>query len=226
MLPNTKHEWQFGIRATNGKLVGVVLAYPLCISIGGVYVSMEQLVMYHPKCVGKQLQYMLIKELVRRVNICNINHLVLIVNHNSMLKPITEQHVWDYTFDHPMNSQLPSSPRTPGWRRMTLEDVPSVFALVNKWSSQFEIRQVFSSEEEFLIHYVCPTITNFVHTYVVEGKTNNITDFISFRLTTTQPNGTIIAVVPTQSPVNLLITDALVCAIKFGVKRWRYHNML
>ena len=36
MHPNTKAEWQFGIRATNGKLVGVVLAYPACISIGGV----------------------------------------------------------------------------------------------------------------------------------------------------------------------------------------------
>ena len=37
--PNTKDEWQFGIRATNGKLVGVVLAHPVCISIGGVSVT-------------------------------------------------------------------------------------------------------------------------------------------------------------------------------------------
>ena len=34
-------------------------------------------------------------------------------------------------------------------RRMTSEDVPSALALINKWSSQFEIRQIFRSEEEY-----------------------------------------------------------------------------
>ena len=54
---------------------------------------------------------------------------------------------WVYQFNQLTGSQLPSSPRTPGWRRMTSEDVPSALALVNKWSSQFGIRQVFNSEE-------------------------------------------------------------------------------
>ena len=34
--PNTKDEWQFGIRTINGKLVAVVLVYPVYISIGRI----------------------------------------------------------------------------------------------------------------------------------------------------------------------------------------------
>ena len=220
--PTTKDEWQFGIRTTNGKLVGVVLAHPVCISIGGVSITcMNQMLGCHPKYYGRRLKYMLIRELMRRGNICSINYLTLTMDHNSILKPINKQYVWIYTFDHPTNSQLPSSPRTHGWRRMTSEDVPSALALVNKWSSQFEIRRIFNSQEEFLHEFLCPTISNFVHTYVVENETNNITDLISFRLSGIYRSGTINPVVSIQSPVNVLITDALVCAKEFGVKMLR-----
>ena len=59
--PNTKGEWQFGIRATNGKLVGVVLAHSLCISIGGVSVTSIQscCLAYHPKYQNDRIYYML-----------------------------------------------------------------------------------------------------------------------------------------------------------------------
>ena len=66
----------------------------------------------------------------------------------SLFKPATTFiDFWAYQFNQLTGSQLPSSPRTPGWRRMISEDVPSALALINKWSSQFEIRQVFHSEE-------------------------------------------------------------------------------
>ena len=218
MHPTTKDEWHFGIRTTNGKLVGVVLAYPLCISIGGVSITcMDQLLRCHPKYYGRRLNYMFIRELMRRGNICDINHLILTTNHSSILKPIIKRHMWIYTFDHPTNSQLPSSPRTPGWRRMTSKDIPSALALINKWSSQFEIRRIFNSQEEFFHHFICPAISNLVHTYVVENETNDITDLISICLSETT-SGTINPVVSIQSPVNVLITDALVCAKEFGVK--------
>ena len=63
---------------------------------------------------------------------------------------------------------------------MTSEDVPSALAFINKWSSQFEIRQVFNSEEEFAYNFLCSVFPN-VYTYVVENKDNNITDLVSFR---------------------------------------------
>ena len=111
MHPNTKDEWQFGIRATNGKLVGVVLAHPVCISIGGVLITCtNQFIINHLNYANRRLWYVLIKELIRRVYLCNINHLVLLQQYYSVLKPITTVHVWKYIF---ANSQLPSSPRTP-----------------------------------------------------------------------------------------------------------------
>ena len=160
MHPNTKDEWQFGIRTTNGELVGVVLAYPACISIGGVSIAcVNQFLIDHQKYTDKRLWYVLIKELMRRVNLYNINNLIMMQNY-SVLKPISIKYAWKYFYNLPTNTQLPSSPRTPGWRRMTSEDVPSALALINKWSSQFEIRQVLNSEEEFVHEFLCPVVPN------------------------------------------------------------------
>ena len=91
---------------------------------------------------------------------------------------------------------------------MTSEDVPSALALINKWSSQFEIRQVFNSEEEISYNFL---LQKFMFTYVVEDKLNNITDLVCFRLFPMPHNGVHInTVVSTQSPVKQLITDTLV----------------
>ena len=86
--------------------------------------------------------------------------------------------VWAYQFNQPVNSQLPSSPRTPGWRRMTSEDVPSALALINKWSSQFEIRKVYN-REEFVQNFLLQKVT---FAYIVENKPKNITDLINYDL--------------------------------------------
>ena len=222
--PNTKDEWQFGIRTTNGKLVAVVSVHPVCISIGGVSItSIRYCIVHHPKYNGKRIEYLLIKELMRRVNLCNINHLVMNVWNPSILKPISTIHRWKYIFDHPTSYQLPSSPRTPGWRRMTSEDVPSALALINKWSSQFEIRQVFNSEEEFAHSFLHPTVVNYVYTYVVENETN-ITDLVSFQLANNHMVFGFTAVASTQSPLKQLIIDALVCAKELGAKALTIEN--
>ena len=218
--PSTKPDWLFGIRTTNGKLVGMVLANPICISIRGVSLTcIRCYILSHPKYYGKRIWYVLIKELTRRGNLCNVNHLVLTLENTSLLKPLTTTHIWRYSFNLSTNSQLPSSPRTPGWRRMTSEDVPSVLALINKWSSQFEIRQVFNSEEELFYKLILPAIPNFLFTYVVENESNSITDIVTFRiLDQTTMTFDITALVCTQSPVTQLITDALVCAKEKGAK--------
>ena len=217
--PNTKDEWQFGVRTTNGKLVAVVLAYSACISIGGVSIMcIKENLTYHPKYQYNKIWRVLIKELMRRVNLYDINHLNLILDY-SLLKPITTLHTWKYIFGHPTNTQLPKSPRTPGWRRMTSEDVPSALALINKWSSQFEIRQVFNSEEEVAHEFLCPFVPKYVFTYVVENEANNITDLVGFKLMNkTDMQFGITTVASTQSPLKQLIIDALVCARQLGAK--------
>ena len=206
--PNTRSEWQVGIQATDGKLVGTIFAIPKHIHIEKeTKVFIAALIIIHKRYHNKRIIYMLIKELVRRANLFKINQLILFKE--TLLKPINTVIFWVYTFNKTTRSQLPSSPRTPGWRRMTSEDVPSALALINKWSSQFEIRQVLNSEEvshNFLLQkHVC--------TYVVENKSKNITDLISYSLPSMdQTYANITTVVSTQTPVKQLIIDALVCA--------------
>ena len=193
--PNTRSEWQFGIQATGGKLVGT--AAPKHIHIEKeVKVFIMASTACHTKYQNKRLNYMLIKELVRRTNLYKINQLI-IFSFSNLFKPVTTIMLWTYKFNQPTSSQLPSSPRTSGWRRMTSEDVPSALALINKWSSQFEIRQVFNSEEEFAHNFL---LQKDVCTYVVEDKSNNITDLVSYILPyhVDQPHAVIHAVVSTQ----------------------------
>ena len=63
-----------GNLTTNGKLVGVVFAYPVCMSIGGVLVTSLCLgICHHKRYCNKRVRYVLHKELQRRVNLSSIN---------------------------------------------------------------------------------------------------------------------------------------------------------
>ena len=226
MHPNAKAEWQFGIRTTMGKLVAVVTAFSDCFNIGGVSVPcMESIILGHTKYNSKRLGYVLTKELMRRANLHNINHYIF-VQSCGLLKPITTFQEWQYNLDDPTSTQLPSSPKTPGWRRMTSEDVPGALAFINKWSSQFEIRRVFISEEETAYHLLCPSLPHFVYTYVVENKMNNITDLVSFRLLNKMYMQFAIRIVAsTRTPIKKLLIDALVCAKELGIKALRINDL-
>jgi len=213
--PHTRSEWQFGIRTTNGKLVGVVVAYPVCMSIGGVSVMcVFPTIHCHRKYHNKRLFYILCKEFQRRINLNKINQFFGL-SASSLFAPVVTITMWLYDFTHPTRAQLPNSPSTPGWRKMTSEDVPSALALVNKYSSQFEIRQVFTSEEEFSHHFLCPAIPNHVFTYVVENESNNITDLVTYNVIRDKGKTIIfiIAMIFTHSPIKQLMVDTLVCAI-------------
>ena len=220
--PNTRSEWQFGIQATDGKLVGAILAIPKLIHIEKetkVFIMASTTI--HKKYQNKRMNYILIKELVRKANLFKINQLMLFKSNKSLFKPITTIIMWMFTFNKPTSNQLPSSPRTPGWRRMTSEDVPSALALINKWSSQFEIREVLNNKE--VSHHFL--LQKYVGTYVVEDKSKNITDLISYSLPSMhQAHASITAVVSTQSPVKQLIIDALVCARENGAATVSIHQ--
>ena len=100
------------------------------------------------------------------------------------------------------------TPRTVGLRRMTPSDVPKAFALTNQYTSQFEIGQVFQSEEEFS-HWFSP-LQDYVTTYVVEEpNSGNITDMFSLRCMSNY-SATVTALVITKSSPKQLITDLLV----------------
>ena len=222
--PNAENEFQLSIQTTNNKLAGVILARSVCMCIGKTSMRcLHPVVVVHRKYQHKRMFYMLNKELMRRANLYNINQFV-IFGGESLVKPVITYHLWKYQFNHPTSSQLPSSPRTPGWRRMTSEDVSSVLALINKWSSQFEIRQVFKNEEECSYYFLdlYQSGSNFsvqVFTYVVQNKSNQITDLVRYLLHSDE-QGPIYAsstlLVSTVTPVEQLIVDTLVCLRKNG----------
>jgi len=211
--PHVKGEWQFGMRASNGKLVCVVLTSPVCMSIGGVLVKcVSPLTFFHVKYRNKRIMYMTYKELQRRANLSNINQF-LISGTAGVLKPVTTNTIWYYKFKHA--SYKLSTPRTPGWRRMTPDDVPNALALFNKYTSQFEVRQLFTSEE-FSHCFLCPAVPNHVITYVVVNE-NNITDLV--RCVLEDDPVTVVRIYPiiyTHTPVKQLISEVMACARNTG----------
>ena len=213
--PNSKSEWQFGIQAPGGKLVGIVLGIPAHIYIGKEFkIFINALIRCHGKYVNKRLTYILSKELQRRASLTKLHQLLL--PSNLLFKPVSTVVHWRHIFDQLTSDLLPSSPRTPGWRRMASEDVPSALALINKWSSQFEIRQIFGSEEELSYNFLQQ---KYVFSYVVEDKSNKVTDLVSYMLFDVPlAQANIYTVVSTQSPVKQLIIDALVCARENGAR--------
>ena len=219
MHPHAKSEWQFGIRTPNGKLVCVVLAEPRHIVIGGISVMCVcPAINFYAKYKNKRMLFICSKELQRRTNQSNINQF-LYKRSIGFCKPVATITTRLYQFSHPSSHQLPISPTTPGWRRMTSKDVPSALALVNKYSSQFEIRQIITSEE-FSHHFLSPAIPNNVFTYVVENDSNNITDLVRLVLTNDDKKvGIINPVITTLTPIKQLISDAIVCAMNVGADR-------
>ena len=102
---------------------------------------------------------------------------------------------------------------------MNANDVSKALALTNQYTSQFEIGQVIQSEEEFSHWFLCPSIPDYVTTYVVEDPvTGDITDMFSFRVLTMDMLGiqgnhaSVIALVITKSPAIQLIADLLLYA--------------
>ena len=216
--PNARREWQFGIQSTDGKLIGTILARPMHICIGKeIKIFVNVAMRSHKKYNNKRLAYMLTRELHRRTSLTKINQFIL--PYNPLFKPICAMVSWVYNFDHPASSQLPSSPRTPGWRRMTSEDVPSALALINKWSLQFKIRHVLNSEE---IHHNL-LLPKGVFTYVIENETN-ITDLVAYTLPSSFNNAHFFLVVSTKFPVKQLIINALVCARENNVRTASVHQ--
>ena len=107
---------------------------------------------------------------------------------------------------------------------MKPSDVPKALALTNQYTSQFEIGQVFQSEEEFS-HWFLSPFHDDMTTYVVEEpNSGNITDMFSFRtnLDIIIPDikgnfACVSALVITKSSHKQLITDLLVCMKQLNV---------
>ena len=219
----SENKWSFAVKHKAVDIFeGCMLWYLMHVQVGGAVLRTIRLIQVAStsmkKCHILKLMY---REVLRRVNMYGISQGLMFSN--SILKPVATLTVWEYCFESTHNSPLPHSPTTPGWRAMTSKDIPSALALTNKYTSQFEIGQVFQSEEEFSYYFMCPMIENYMHTYVVEDPvTGDITDVAGFNL---EPilgghslTSTVKILVAMKSPARQLLIDLLVCAKQARVR--------
>ena len=216
----------------NHQLVGFSLSYPFTMQFGKISKlpviclknGMSSLYYNH------QILNTLYKEAMRIANLHGISQAVFPYLTTRIIKPFTSLSLWMFHF---AIMRLPhSSIQTPGWRRMKKKDISSALALANKYTSQFKIRQVFTSKSEFSHYLFCPSISDYISTYVVEDrKSGNITDMIGYRveiLNDTLTCAHITTVISTKTPVRQLLVDLLLCVkqtkakivqtLQFGLK--------
>ena len=159
-----------------------------------------------------------IKETMRMLGYEGIFQAAIFTKYCVIPKPVITYDV--YIWDLYLQSLPYATPRTVGLRRIKPSDVSKAFALTNQYTSQFEIGQVFQSEEEFS-HWFLSPLQDEVTTYVVEEpNSGNITDMFSFRIGMFGSLGYnfkgkvagAIAIVVTKSSAKQLITDLLIYA--------------
>lgn len=101
---------------------------------------------------------------------------------------------------------------------MKANDISKVLALTNQYTEWFNLGQVFQSEEKFS-HWFLSLLKDEVITHVVEeSNSGNITDMFSFRISMVSLTSgfkmtvaSVIALVITKSPAQILIIDMLIC---------------
>lgn len=72
--------------------------------------------------------------------------------------------------------KLPENPKTPGFRKMKLEDVEQTHKLLIEYLSHFDLASYFTKED--FIHWFLPR-QNIIDSFVVENE-GKITDFVSY----------------------------------------------
>ena len=245
-----KNGYLLGIRLSSSKrLVWFISSVPCNIRVGRKVLSTAYLYSTCSRDAGKY-QYQLynagFKETVRILGSKGIFQAFIVTSGRIMPNPIIkfDQYAW-FSYKH----SLPySSPRTVGLRKMKASDIPKAFNLTNQYTSQFEIGQIFQSEEEFSHWFLSPLLDN-ITTYVVEEpNSGNITDLFSFGTRVLSAGSgpdfkseriaAVIALVITNSSPKQLITDLLVCCVKqhkaiivilpnrFGLKEHLFENFL
>ena len=241
-----KMRYLLGIRLSSTKKLASLLTYIPCnVRIGGKLLSVVNLqhtIRLSPDTHEEQIYQLCnasIKETMRILGSEGIFQATIFHNHSIIPKPVITYDV--YFWDSHLQSLPYATPRTVGLRRMKPSDVPKALTLTNQYTSQFEIGQVFQSEEEFSHWFLSPLVDN-ITTYVVEEpNSGNITDMFSFK-SRRRPDFEsenfveVIAMVITSSFAKEIITDLVVCTKqenativilpRFGLKKHLFKDFL
>ena len=209
-----ENKWSFAVKdKATEKVEGYMHWHLVYVQVGGTVFKTFRLFQNLMGISSQHIANLMYREVFRIVNLNGFSQGLMFSGNSSILKPFVTLTSWQFNFMG--NFPLPHSPKTPGWRAMTSKDIPSALALTNKYTSQFEIRQVFQSEEEFSHYFMCPVIENYMQAYVVEDPvTGDITDVAGFK---PEQDGHILGatvkiLVAAKSPARQLLIDLLVCA--------------
>lgn len=234
----SENNWSFAIKDKHiNEYIGGMQWYLCNVQVEGIVLRLVRLIATLRTTTYKTMNLMF-TEMFRRLNFCGISQGLMYENKLTFLKPVTTLTKWKYNFLDDNNLPLPYSPTTPGWRPMTSNDIPSALALTNKYSCQFQIGQVFQSEEEFSYYFMHP---NYMQAFVIEDPvTGDITDVAGFKLERGMIGHIIFAyvtiLVAMKSPPRQLLIDLLVCAkeskvdilytFQFGLPKEVFENTL
>lgn len=212
--PGYMPDWNVGVRRkSDKKLLGFIAGIPMHLRMGTVSRAGE-LVNGEPRriceinflCVHKVLRVkrlapILIKEVTRRVNLCDIWQAVYTAGvdlptpfsvapyyHRSLNPeklvatgfssiPAKLRSLRNPLVALSRSLKLPDKPVTKNLRPMEAKDIPAVTTLLMEYLNNFQVAPVFSEEE--VEHYMMNR-EGVVYTYVVENKEGSITDFFSF----------------------------------------------
>ncbi|AAS50442.1 AAR077Cp [Eremothecium gossypii ATCC 10895] len=200
--PGWRKEWHVGVRVRqSGRLVAFISAVPTTLEVRGREMKSVEInfLCIHKKLRSKRLAPILIKEITRRVNKCDIWHalysagIVLpspISTCRYTHRPLNWSKLFDVGFTAlPANATktqmlakytLPKKPLVEGLRPMTDADVDGAFDLFNRYQKRFELIQTFDKSEFrhwFLGNEETPSV---IYSYVVQNSEGKITDFVSF----------------------------------------------
>ncbi|PVU90662.1 hypothetical protein BB561_004794 [Smittium simulii] len=206
--PGQNPDWHIGLRSTDGsnKLMAFISGSEIEMKVNSVTKKMAEI---NFLCVNKNLRKqrlapILIQEVTRRVNLCNIFQAVYTAGVEIPTpisvcqyyhRPLNSKKLVDTGFSHlPPGVSLAklvmhyrllpeSNSQMPGLRLMTEKDIPQVRKILNKYlNARTKMHQIFKSDE-IIKHWLLPK-KDVIYTYVVEdiNKTGKITDFFSFYL--------------------------------------------
>ncbi|KAF2894338.1 hypothetical protein ILUMI_11835 [Ignelater luminosus] len=196
--PGWRRDWHCGVRVIkSGRLVGFISAIPATLNI---YDKQQKMVEINFLCVHKKLRSkrvapVLIREITRRVHLTGIFQAVYTAG-VVLPKPIGTCRYWhrslnpkkliEVKFSHLSRNmtmqrtlklyKLPDEPKTPGFRKLTIKDIPQAHKLLQEYLKRFDLAPHFS-EDDF-IHWFLPQV-GIVDSFVVENN-GVITDFVSY----------------------------------------------
>ncbi|KAI9916161.1 hypothetical protein PsorP6_017933 [Peronosclerospora sorghi] len=198
--PRFHQDWHLGVRSTqNHTLLAFVSAIPTQIRVDSKSINMTEVnfLCVHKRLRDRRLAPVLIKEITRRVNLCNVWQAIYtagvvfptpVAHCRYFHRPLNPRKLIETGFSTlspymPLSQviqkfELPSHTVTRGFRSMKRSDVLQVTNLLKNYLTNFRLAAEYSEDE--VEHWMVPR-TGVVSAYVVEDPdTQEITDVCSF----------------------------------------------